>query len=474
MRSMSRLRRDDDGVAMVVAMLVVFVVVLLSIVVFDMSIHNADQAAYDRKRVTSIAAAEAGVDRAWNLVQFTEPESLPCGTPFTGALGSQPGPATFTIDFRWFADVGGTTPATCPLSQTNAPQSVLVTAVGETNTEVPRTMQTFLTLTPNYGGFGSAILAVTDTTLETSPTILGQNGNDGNIYVTDGDLAIENSMTIYGNVYVHDGGVYMENNSTINGELWANESITLNNPATVGTNVISSIGQIDTEAERGAAIGGFAMAGTTIEAPPLTVSGTTYEFSPQGPPPTVDFPKLCQTAISGVCDAMPWTGYAMTTATTCAGAQTFLDGTLSGDQVLWIPSGCADLQIANNDVINFSGDLAIVTNGKITMVNRNTWNGASAKKLFLISNYRTGLNCSTGAYDISTGNLSRFNNASVLFYSPCTVTLNNLNGFTGQVLGNTVDIKNNFTMQYQPVLVPGLDSIEGFNQNIVYIREVVS
>ena len=45
---------------MVIAMLVVFVVVLLSIVVLDMSVHNTGQAAYDRKRVTSIAAAEAG------------------------------------------------------------------------------------------------------------------------------------------------------------------------------------------------------------------------------------------------------------------------------------------------------------------------------------------------------------------------------------------------------------------------------
>jgi hypothetical protein len=171
---------------------------------------------------------------------------------------------------------------------------------------------------------------------------------------------------------------------------------------------------------------------------------------------------------------MPWTGYTVTTVTTCTAAQAFLDASLTGNHVLWIPSGCADVAIANNDVINFSGDLAIVTNGKISMANRNTWNGVSGQKLFLISNYRTGLNCASGAYNISTGNLSRFNNASVLFYSPCTVTLNNLNGFTGQVLGNTVEIKNNFTLNYQPTFPDDLDVITGFNQNVVYIREVVS
>ena len=52
------------------------------------------------------------------------------------------------------------------------------------------------------------------------------------------------------------------------------------------------------------------------------------------------------------------------------------------------------------------------------------------------------------------------------------MTLNNQNDFIGQVLGNSVAIENHFTMQYQPVLVPGLDSVQGFNQNVVYIREV--
>jgi len=477
-RACSRLHHEESGIAMILAMMVVFVVVLLSIVVFDMSIHNTQQAAYDRKRVTSIAAAEAGIDRAWNLVQFTAPQSLPCSS-VSDSLGSQPGPATFTIDVTWYKDSSGT-PFACTSTdrptQAAPPVAALITSTGETNTGVPRTMQTYVTLSPNYGGFGSAILAVTSTTFDNNFGILGQNGNDGNIYVTNGNLTINNAVTVYGNVYVHAGSAFMKNNAQISGELWANGGITLNNPSTVSTNVISSTGAIDTTTDPGGTIGGFAMAGTTVEEPPLVISGSTYEYSPQGAPPTQDFPKLCEVAISGVCSAMPWTsqGYTLTTATTCAAAQTFLDASLSGNQVLWIPSGCPDLQIANNDVVNFSGNLAIVTNGKITMANRNTWNGVTGKKLFFISNYRTGLACSTGAYNITTGNNSNFKNASVLFYSPCTVTLNNQNDFIGQVLGNSVSIENHFTMQYQPVLVPGLDSVTGFNQNVVYIREVAN
>jgi hypothetical protein len=46
--------------------------------------------------------------------------------------------------------------------------------------------------------------------------------------------------------------------------------------------------------------------------------------------------------------------------------------------------------------------------------------------------------------------------------------------FTGQVLGNTVAIKSNFTLNHQPVLVPGLHNVQGFNQTVVSIREVIS
>ncbi|HEU5455595.1 MAG TPA: hypothetical protein VFU85_07915, partial [Nocardioides sp.] len=67
-----------------------------------------------------------------------------------------------------------------------------------------------------------------------------------------------------------------------------------------------------------------------------------------------------------------------------------------------------------------------------------------------------------------------FLNASTLFYSPCTVTLNNQNDFTGQVFANAVTINNHFTLNATPVLVPGAGDVAGFDQSIVYLREVVN
>lgn len=469
MRRLTRLHREDDGVAMVIAMMVVFVVVLLSIVIFDLSIHNTQQAAYDRKRVTSVAAAESGIDRAWNLVQFTRPEDLPCTE--SASLGTAPGPAGFDITYTWYDAAGDPMPCTGAgrPSQEDLPSSVLVTSVGETIDSVPRTMQAYMTLAPTFGGFDAAIISVTNTIFNNNFTVTGGTSNNGDVYITDGDLIVTNTPNIYGNVYVPNGGVAMTNNNQIIGNLWANEAISIENPASVTGDVTTSTGTLSGTG----AIGGDARAGSTIAAS-LNVGGSEYPSSPQGPPPSKAFPLLCYDAIPDVCGALPWTDYTRTTVTTCGQAQAFLDAVPGGKQLLWIPSGCADLAVGNNDLINFAGDLAIMTNGKITMANRNDWNGAAGKNLYFIANYRQALNCSTGDYNISTGNNSNFLNASVMFYSPCTVTLNNQNDFTGQVMANTVTINNHFTLNATPVLVPGAGDVAGFDQSIVYLREVVN
>jgi hypothetical protein len=328
-----------------------------------------------------------------------------------------------------------------------------------------------MTLTPNYGGFDAAILSVTNTTFSNNFTVTGLTGSDGDVYITSGDLVVTNSPTIYGNVYIPTGSASISNGTQVVGNLWALNSATINNPATVTGNVISSTSSVGGSGT----IGGSATAGTTIAAG-LTVGGNEYPNTPQGPPPTQSFPKLCQVAITGVCSAMPWAGYTVSTytgATACTSAKNFLTtGTLTGNRVVFIDAVC-NLSIGNNDDITFTGDLAIVTQGSITTTNQNNWTGVSGKKLFLIVNYRSIFTAScSSSYNISIGNNSNFLNASVLFYSPCTVTLNNSNDFAGQALGNTVNITNQFTLSYRPVLVPGVPTLMGFDQGIVYLREV--
>jgi len=461
-----RLHGDERGVAMVVAIMVSFVVLLLSVFVVQLSIHNSTQSAYDRKRITSVAAAEAGIDAFWATVQSTAPQSLPCATPLTGTLGSSPGTATYSAQPTYYDASGGT--LACPLSQTNVPTAMLLTSTGTTNGGVARKVQAYATLSPTLTGLAAAILTTSPTSFANAFTLYGNGGNNADVYINDGSLSISNLPAIYGNIYVSNGSYDQANNSRIYGDVWAYGSVSVANPAYITGDATSSTSSLSGSG----AIGGNARAGTTI-ADSLNISGSKSPGSPQGAPPTQAFPLVCWTT-SGACtgQSASWTGYTVHTDTDCNAARTYLTtGTITGDVVERITTTCM-LNIGNNDVINFTGNLAIFTDGGITMANQNNWNGATGKNLYFIANYRTGLDCPSGSYNITTGNYSNFNNVNVSLYSPCKVTVANLNTFSGQIIGATVDISGNCTINFRPVLIPGTGTISGFQQSIVYIREV--
>jgi hypothetical protein len=129
-----------------------------------------------------------------------------------------------------------------------------------------------------YAWFDAAIIAVTNTMLNNSFTVTGGTSNDGDIYITDGDLSITNTPSIYGNVYVPNGGVAMSKNNQIIGNLWANEAINIQSPASVTGDVTSSLGALTGTS----GIGGDARGGGTIAAS-LNVGGSEYPSSPHGP-----------------------------------------------------------------------------------------------------------------------------------------------------------------------------------------------
>ena len=72
---LTRIRDDDRGVAMVVAVMVVFVVMLLATVVFAQAVHNSTASGYDRKRLQSVDAAEAGLNYFFNYLEQSSPVS---------------------------------------------------------------------------------------------------------------------------------------------------------------------------------------------------------------------------------------------------------------------------------------------------------------------------------------------------------------------------------------------------------------
>jgi hypothetical protein len=481
--------------ALIIALLITFVIVLLSITVVDLAIHNVQQSAYDRKRVQSVNSSEAGVDYVWNTIEQTSPELLSwdgatkLGT-YSGSLNTGPGRASFSATVQYF-DSTQTAMTTQP-SQTNPPSYALITSQGTTNGSVARKVQSYVKLSPIRAGIQSAVLVNSGATFSNNFTINGDQGNDGDVHVENGDLTITNQPNIYGSVYVSNGALSMRNNITVHGSAWAWGNVDIQNPAAVIGYARSSQSSLTSNGT----IGGDATAGTTISAS-LHVSGSTYPNSPTtSHPPTLSFPLVCWVA-TGSCspgtaaeyqtadaknngtgasdpDGLPdWTIVNFSGATACTLAKAYLTtGTISVDTVVRINTVC-DLSITNNDSVNFTKDLVIFTNGSITMNNQNNWNGATGHKLGFVVNYQSTFpgSCSS-SYNITTSNNSNFNNVYVSFYSPCTITINNQNAFSGQVLGQSVDIANNATINYKPVLLPGFGTITGFQQDVVYEREV--
>jgi hypothetical protein len=472
--TLRRLHTSEEGMALIVSMMVAFVVLMLSTIVVAQSIHSLDSSGYERQRLTSVNTAEAGTNDWWQYLETTALDDLEC-TDRVASMGSAPAESEYTATATFYDDDGSTVLA-CPLTTANPPAFVKISSTGTAEGETPRTMETYAELTPVYTGFGAAIMAQNGTTFANSFTVTGENGNDGDVYILTGDLNITNSPVIYGSVYVPNGSATTSNNHEIKGDLWAHGSVTINNPGVTTGDALSTTGNV----AGSGTVGGDATALGTVTV--SNVGGNRYPGTDPGPVPTQTFPQITS-------DTTPFTdaGYSLVTfsgtgSTPCTNAYNYIKNSGAGT---WATSGFTDIVVrivttsgspcnlsnGNNDTITVRGDLAIISDGGFNLNTRSNWNGASTiKNVYFISAAPAG-SCTNK--DISVSNNTNFNSfTNVFFYTPCSATMGNTNAFSGQVLAANVTINNQFSMAYTPVLVPGYGDIAGFEQSISYVREV--
>lgn len=490
-----RLRRDERGAALIIAIMVSFVVLLLSIYVVDLSIHSSTQSAYDRKRVLSVSAAEAGLNQFWALVQTTAPEHLPCSSPYEGrvdppndSLNTSPGVASFQVTPTYFNAAGQEVSCT-QLGQSSPPAAALVTSVGRTDGTVPRTMQAYMKLSNvRSGGFEAAIIAENGLTMSNNLTVDGGTLLEANVYVNSGNLDMTSgNMTVKGSMYVHDGSAGVGGSTNITGDLWAWGPVTIDNPATVSGDAWSSSSSLGVLGGTGGTVSGCAKAATTIDPRLRVPTGCKVISTTDVHPPDQPLPHICWGSGDASCQNIKTDGYTIVSETTCDAARAYLTSTsstnpITGNVIVRLtPSSPCVLTFGLNDKIYFTGNLTIFSDYGIDTSNKVTWTGPTSGKLSLIVGYRSGIVCdAAGTYDIKISNNTNFVNSTVALYSPCTIHLSN-NGklepkasFQGQILGGTVKVENNFAMKYIPVLIPGVSPISGFQQDVVYVREVAS
>jgi len=475
--------REERGAALIVALLITLVVMLLSTLVIEQSIHNTQAAGYDRSRLTSVNAAEAGLDHYFNYLGTTSIDLLST-TATTRNLGSDPGTSGFTATPTFYADTAGLDPwdEEVPFTVSNYPKSVKIVSTGTTNGKVDRTMETFIVLSPVYGGLTGAIVANSDTVFGNNFTINGNNGNDGDVYVVDGDFSNPNGLEqIKGNIYVKNGTATIGTSLHLYGTVWASGAVTIGHPQA----------DIDVDAKSGASsvtvtsgnVDGDAYY-CTGSPPGSNVQGQKF---PQclGPPPVGSFPQITFNEALWTAEGFSIQTFSGSGDTPCINARNYVEGSAAGTfqggagvpvgstgVVVRITATCT-YEVSNNKTITVGKNLAIVTDGGIKLEQRSNWNGSGDATIHFISAWPSSASPSCPTQDVYLGNKTNFNSAVRVFvYSPCTATmLNNNSAFQGQVVGNTVVIGNLFNMTYKPIQVPGAQ-IVGFNQDIAYIREI--
>ena len=470
-RLMTRFQ-DESGIALVTAMMVSMIVVTLGATSVTLALHNSEQSSFDRRRVQSIAASEAGINYYYSHLQSESGSNLLCS--ITKNMNTSP-VTKFTATAKYFDAAGLAAEPQQPLScignpprlQSGAnPVSVHIESEGATtlNPTPTRTMETYVTLSPISGSpFADTVIFSNNSfTWPANINIRGSDASNNSVY-TNGNANFNSATTIYGSVYAQ-GQINLRGSSQIRRDAWANLELSMANSSSVLGNGISSTRSVTLTNK--AKIYGNAQAGTTISAGGSAILGTRTPNSPQGPPPVKAFPAF--TFIPG-----DWTqeGYQISTQTNCSTAKSTIKNITGGNWVVYIPSDCL-LSFAKKELPTVKGNLAIISDGGLFVDTNNYFTAVGGPwNLHLIF----GIDDLTQPCNITWKNNTAIGtNINAFFYTPCTVSFqSNMSIASGQIFGGTVSLSPSTSIGYKAVPVPGFGT-SGFRENIQYIREIVT
>ena len=473
--------RDESGMAMVVALMVIAVAALLAVLAASLAFHGQSTSQVDRKRTQAIAAAEAGLDNALLRVTST---TLPCTSTTPANLQTQPTTSSYTVTYTYYDSYPPTGPAltSCPPALGVA-KAVEITAKGTTNAKVfgDRSMQALAKLTAVPGtAFNKAIYASGTLTISNNTLVNGQVGDDGDIY-TNQAFTCANSLTVHGSVSTQAGAT-LSNTCTIANDLYAKNDVVGSGNGSIGHDVKSSQGNITIDNPRTVGHDAIVGVGKTI-----TGTGTVVGSKITGQTGLLDPPVEPFPAINWSPSASDWNDPArnlnftiVLTNNTCSGANnvyTTIAGLSNAANDTIVVTDCA-LAWSGNTSISFNKNVAIFARGGFSTANNFTMQSTVAgtkRNLYWIvpANWATAPCASPG---ITTGNLSKFIDLQVLFYSPCNISAANQQASSGQIYGGSnVAIQNNFTLSFVPLpLTANANSVApptSYNVDLAYKRE---
>lgn len=482
--------RTDRGSVLVVTMLVMGVSVGLSLLILTVAITSGRTSGLDRQRATAVSAAEAGVDAAYASIQGGG-TALPCAWPLTGTrdVGSYPDTSAVRSTITYFA---GGTALPCPvggtLSPTPEPAQALISSVaasGATSTtRGTRKMEALVNLT-SVGGdvLTKPFMGNAGVSISQSGTLRGNVGNDADVY-TNGNFNCTSSPTIEGSLYVPYGSAVLQNSCRTLGDTWARDSVTLEGQKVIGGRVLSSQSSVSAAGNTG--INGTVLARGAISWSGCASGQCLRNQSDVPSPPAQAFPVVNDDTAT----LAKWTerGYSIIAqpgGVACGQAtgEWIRDNAalLTSKTLLRTNCQVAFSNFGNSPTVKFAQDFALFARGGIvtsqTVNFTSTATAAAPRVVHMVVPYNAAASVPCTSPSISVGN-SFTSDATVtlLWYSPCNIVYGNGGTSYGAVYsGSTLSSGNAFTLNYRPVVVPGIDpattGATSHKVDVVYKRE---
>lgn len=452
---------NERGIAMVSTVLLIMAMTLVGTASVSLAVHNSTQSANNRDRALAIAAAEAGINWYFSHLQDASPSTVLCEQELV--LQSSP-QASVVVTPAFYDTAGNVLDCTSGSGVPGTPASAVIRGVGRGPGPHPeRAMEAEVELGAVEGGlFGQgAVVSDTDIVFNSNADVLASGGQTADVHAT-GDIRFNSNAVVEGNAYI-SGSLVMESNSEVKKDAWSSGSLELQSNAIVRGDVTSSTSSI-TLRNRAHVFGDAKAGGSITLNGNSQIDGTQSPNTPSGDPPVKTFPGF-----SFVQSDWEDDGYTVMTFSSCADAKAHIEGLTSGDHLVRITSTCT-LSWASNEVVDVIGDLAIVHDGDFLLDSNARFreSGGPHDVFFIV-----GLAESAGSCDFEMSSNARLEgDLQTLIYTPCTALLNSNSFVTdGQVFGGTVRFDSNASLTYRRVVAPG-GEITGFEEDLVYLREV--
>lgn len=475
---MRRLRREDEGFALVIVMLLLAIMMVLLVVALNAGNAALREADFGVKWSRTLALAESGVNDA--IITLGQDRSATSSCPMGGLVACAGDGGEYQVD--WTTDLDGSLTITAQASYPSVNEA-----------KYTRTVQVLLEPVPS---FQYALFAYDDLEVKNNDVV------EGSIYSTGSILLNQNSI-VCGSVVSASGALTLGSNAKVvqdyvptgcsgeDGDLWIGGWIRASLGVVVEGDVKASApsgtacSAVSTSYEiTGGTIEGDATACGRITSTVLGLKSAGTSTSPAAVETIPTFTFLEANYPSITCYGGPGEcAETNTSATAVTDFQTFYDAnsaSMSGIYAVWqeSPSITDAIVLAP---LTLSGDLTIITNAPIDFGNTTsvTTVGGVPAELVIVSLYvpPAATSCSVNGGDCSifAQNQLTFDQGlvtdtsdgiAVLFYTTGKLAFKNSGGTSsigdGALYAGAMDLKNGFKIRYNSRIA----SVLGFGSGL--------